>query len=686
MDAAAPPPRGQEGQGDRSGGDEGGRYGVLLYYKYAEVPDAAALAAFYESHCRALALVGRVRVGPDGVNATLGGRMAALEKHVAEMSSNALFDGTDFKLASCDDPVDERVARECGFTSLSVRLVKVFLLLPFRNSMQPRSCPNYIYILSCFLQLAGAGNALRKPVVGNPADYMRREAFVGCEVPFGTPKCWSVDSETDVCPILRFSGLKLSTECLRWGFVIAGATSDSEATVEKSEVVVLDARNIYETRIGKFRVPNVETLDPEIRQYSDLPLWIDEHAEKLRGKSIMMYCTGGIRCEMASAYIRSKGEGFENVFQLYGGIQRYLERFPDGGYFEGKNFVFDHRISVGSLKENILGTCLLCGSSFDDYSPRCRCSHCRMLVLVCSTCQDSTKDYVCELCQKNGKQCCQTSPRQGCKTESELIDSSDFGIPMIINQSATSTIPRSNGSEQLKKLKILCLHGFRQNASNFKGRTSALAKKLKHIADLVFIDAPHELSFVYKPNPDHCSGRSSLPSGTPKRKYAWLVAPNSIFYAEHDWKIADAPFDPLQYQQQTDGFEESYAYLEHAISQMGNIDGILGFSQGAAMAALFCRQQQKTCGSLKFRFGIFCSGYPAPIISDFDGEPIKLPSLHCFGNSEDHDRQIANRASTELANRFDKSCRSVIEHDMGHIIPTRPPFIDKIKEFLSNFI
>ncbi|MCH88118.1 rhodanese-like domain-containing protein 6, partial [Trifolium medium] len=56
------------------------------------------------------------------------------------------------------------------------------------------------------------------------------------------------------------------------------------------------------------------------------------------------YCTGGIRCEMASAYIRSKGAGFENVFQLFGGIQRYLEQFPDGGYFKGKNFVFDHRV------------------------------------------------------------------------------------------------------------------------------------------------------------------------------------------------------------------------------------------------------------------------------------------------------------------------------------------------------
>ncbi|CAN6329436.1 unnamed protein product [Urochloa humidicola] len=117
-------------QQDQRRGDGGGDcYGVLLYYKYAEVPDAAALAAFYEEHCRGLALVGRVRVGPDGVNATLGGRMAALEKHIGEISSNTFFDGTDFKLASCEDPVDEKVARECGFTSLSVRVVKELVTL-----------------------------------------------------------------------------------------------------------------------------------------------------------------------------------------------------------------------------------------------------------------------------------------------------------------------------------------------------------------------------------------------------------------------------------------------------------------------------------------------------------------------------------------------------------------------------
>ena len=62
--------------------------------------------------------------------------MTALEKHIAEMSSNTLFEGTDFKLASCEDPVDESVARECGFTSLSVRVVKV-LVSPSRGLVAP---------------------------------------------------------------------------------------------------------------------------------------------------------------------------------------------------------------------------------------------------------------------------------------------------------------------------------------------------------------------------------------------------------------------------------------------------------------------------------------------------------------------------------------------------------------------
>lgn len=69
-----------------------------------------------------------------------------------------------------------------------------------------------------------------------------------------------------------------------------------------------------------------------------------------------------------------------------GGIQRYMEAFPDGGYFMGKNFVFDERVTVAGGSQEVVGTCCLCAAPFDAYEPRSRCSHCRMLVLVCPAC------------------------------------------------------------------------------------------------------------------------------------------------------------------------------------------------------------------------------------------------------------------------------------------------------------
>ncbi|WOL03251.1 rhodanese-like domain-containing protein 6 isoform X3 [Canna indica] len=149
--------------------------------------------------------------------------------------------------------------------------------------------------------------------------------------------------------------------------------------------------------------------------------------------------------------------------------------------------------------------------------------------------------------------------------------------------------------------------------------------------------------------------------------------------------MADAPFDPLQYQQQTYGFEASYEYLEDVILHMGPFDGVLGFSQGAAMTALFCQQQQRSRSVVDFRFVILCSGFVAHPRESSD-ELIRCPSLHCFGRSQGQDRQIANQASSELADMFDKGCSVIIEHEMGHIIPTRPPYIDQIKGFLQRFL
>ncbi|XP_031104106.1 rhodanese-like domain-containing protein 6 [Ipomoea triloba] len=613
-------------QPQRYGGEA---YGVLLYYKYATIPDLQQLLNFYRSNCTSLSLVGRVRLSPYGVNVTVGGKLCALEEHISAVKLNSLFEGTDFKLASCHEPLDDRVAKECGFTSLSIRIVKELVTLssfPLPKSAEVSDAGRHLSAVEFHSVLSDAGN---------------------------------IQDERE------------------------------------NRTVLLDARNLYETRIGKFSTPNVETLDPEIRQYSDLPSWIDNNAEKLQGKNILMYCTGGIRCEMASAYIKSKGAGFENVFQLYGGIQRYMEQFPDGGFFKGKNFVFDHRVSVGSLDSKILGTCLLCNSSFDDYSSRTRCMYCRMLVLICKNCQDTNSFYACELCQKNGRN---VDSVLAMKAEKSVEISEGDEPEAVSTLNKTQHLPivaRQNGTHTPRRLRILCLHGFRQNASGFKGRTASLAKKLKNIAELVFIDAPHVLPFIYQLRPpeqncNHTSSSSSLskdtlPTSGCNRKFAWLVGCGYTAESNSDWKIADCTFDSLQYQQQTKGFDRSLSYLKTTFSEAGPFDGILGFSQGAAMAALLCAHKEKLKGELDFRFAILCSGFAVNMDECQQGS-INCPSLHIFCNDKGNDRQIKNQASRRLASMFDDGCSVVIEHDFGHIIPTQSPFIDQIKDFLHRFL
>lgn len=243
------------------------------------------------------------------------------------------------------------------------------------------------------------------------------------------------------------------------------------------------------------------------------------------------------------------------------------------------------------------------------------------------------------------------------------------------------------GTESPRKLRILCLHGFRQNASSFRGRTASLVKKLKSMAEFVYIDAPHELPFTYQPCGESSQHQNVPPPASEKckRKFAWLVAPDARGTNETDWKIADTRFSTVQYQEQTDGFDESLAYLKTVFSEKGPFDAILGFSQGAAMTALVSAQRERLEGVIDFRFVMLCSGF-APPLAEFVPGSINCPSLHIFGSEMGKDRQIAKQASRELTSMFDDGCSVVIEHDSGHIIPTRSPYIDEIRGFLGRFL
>jgi len=126
-------------------------------------------------------------------------------------------------------------------------------------------------------------------------------------------------------------------------------TEDWNEIIADPETVVLDARNHYEFMNGNF----VGAIDPGTSKFSELPDFVENNLDPAKHKRVAMYCTGGIRCEKFGPYLRSKG--FENVYQLRGGILKYLETIPaKESLWRGECFVFDDRRTVDSeLKKGV---------------------------------------------------------------------------------------------------------------------------------------------------------------------------------------------------------------------------------------------------------------------------------------------------------------------------------------------
>ena len=148
---------------------------------------------------------------------------------------------------------------------------------------------------------------------------------------------------------------------------------------DQQDVVLLDVRSNYEHELGKFK--NAITLN--IENFRDFPDKINE-LEHLKGKKVITYCTGGIKCEKASAYLLE--QGFKDVYQLHGGIIRYgLE--AGGEDFEGKCYVFDNRVAVDVNKINptVVSTCHICGNK-SDRMVNCANPTCNLHVPICEEC------------------------------------------------------------------------------------------------------------------------------------------------------------------------------------------------------------------------------------------------------------------------------------------------------------
>lgn len=156
------------------------------------------------------------------------------------------------------------------------------------------------------------------------------------------------------------------------------------------EVVFFDGRNAYEAEVGKFKnaiVPDTATAKDFIKELES------GKYEALKDKAVVTYCTGGIRCEILSSLMKSRG--FKEVYQLDGGIVKYGEAYADGGLWEGSLYVFDKRMGVKfSDRARDIGVCVHCSAQTSEYE-NCANKQCNELMLVCPACQ--SKQY-CPTC------------------------------------------------------------------------------------------------------------------------------------------------------------------------------------------------------------------------------------------------------------------------------------------------
>jgi UPF0176 protein len=156
---------------------------------------------------------------------------------------------------------------------------------------------------------------------------------------------------------------------------------DFNALAENPDTIIVDMRNHYESEVGHFQnaiTPDVETFREE------LP-YVENLLKGKEDKNLLMYCTGGIRCEKASAYFKHKG--FKNVFQLNGGIIEYARQIKEQGIenkFVGKNFVFDERLGE-RISEEVIAHCHQCGVPCDDHK-NCANEACHILFIQCPSC------------------------------------------------------------------------------------------------------------------------------------------------------------------------------------------------------------------------------------------------------------------------------------------------------------
>ncbi|MDT8370450.1 MAG: rhodanese-related sulfurtransferase [Gammaproteobacteria bacterium] len=195
------------------------------------------------------------------------------------------------------------------------------------------------------------------------------------------------ESYTDDMPFLR-TRVKLKKEIVTMGVEgidpkrVVGTyvkPKDWNALISDPDVILVDTRNDYEVQVGTFK----DAINPQTESFREFPHYVKQHLDPNKNKKVAMFCTGGIRCEKSTAYL--KQQGFEEVYHLEGGILKYLEEVPEQQtLWQGECFVFDERVTVNhSLEKGNYDQCNACRMPITEqdklsehYQHGVSCPHC----------------------------------------------------------------------------------------------------------------------------------------------------------------------------------------------------------------------------------------------------------------------------------------------------------------------
>lgn len=291
---------------------------ILLYYAFAPLADPEAIRLWQRDLCESLGLRGRILISKDGINGTVGGELDACKLYVRKTKEHPAFRDLDVKWSDGSGFDEDDTVRTARHRPA-----------PWRRS----------------------------------ADFPKLSVKVRDEiVSFGAPGELTVDEHG-----VTGGGTHLQPAELH------------DLVAERGEdVVFFDGRNAFEAEIGRF----AGAVVPDVATTRDFVAELDSGKyDHLKDKPVVTYCTGGIRCEVLSGLMRSRG--FGEVYQLDGGIVRYGEQFGDDGLWEGSLYVFDKR---GSLEFSdhaaVIGHCVVCDASTKQLQ-NCADPSCKTQLVVC---------------------------------------------------------------------------------------------------------------------------------------------------------------------------------------------------------------------------------------------------------------------------------------------------------------